>query len=72
LQEWAQIQHFMPHPWQSKELWKAGLRIWVTNLALRASSGNQEMVIERENIMIANSALRASTRQSNGNIKVGL
>jgi hypothetical protein len=38
LQEWAQIRHFVPHPWQSKGLWKAGLRIWVTNLALRASS----------------------------------
>jgi hypothetical protein len=25
------------HFWQSKGLWKAGLRIWVTNSALRAS-----------------------------------
>ena len=30
---------------------KAELRIWVTNLALHASSGNQEMAIEKENIM---------------------
>src|SRR4051794_20836709 len=35
----------------SKGLWKAGLRIWITNSALHASSGNQEMAIERENIM---------------------
>ena len=38
LQEWAQIRHFVPHPRQSKGLWKAGLRIWVTNSALHASS----------------------------------
>jgi hypothetical protein len=48
LRIWAQIWHFVPHLRQSKGLWKAGLRIWVTNLALRASSGNQEMAIERE------------------------
>ncbi|GBC35934.2 hypothetical protein GLOIN_2v1481885 [Rhizophagus irregularis DAOM 181602=DAOM 197198] len=36
------IRHFEPHPQQSKGLWKAGLRIWVTNSALRASSGNQK------------------------------
>jgi hypothetical protein len=48
LQEWAQIRHFVPHPQQSKGLWKAGLRIWVTNSTLRASSGNQEMAIERK------------------------
>jgi hypothetical protein len=48
LQEWAQIRHFVPHPQQSKGLWKAGLHIWITNSALRALSGNQEMAIERE------------------------
>ena len=51
LRIWAQIRHFVPHPWQSKGLWKAGLRIWVTNSALRASAGNQEMAIEREATM---------------------
>ncbi|GET63270.1 hypothetical protein GLOIN_2v1481900 [Rhizophagus irregularis DAOM 181602=DAOM 197198] len=35
------IRHFESHPQQSKGLWKAGLRIWVTNSALCASSGNQ-------------------------------
>jgi hypothetical protein len=38
----------MPHPQQSKGLWKAELHIWITNSALRASSSNQEMAIERE------------------------
>jgi hypothetical protein len=47
LQEWAQIRHFVPHPWQSKsegmDCEMSSANRWIANSALCASSGNQEM-----------------------------
>jgi hypothetical protein len=52
----------MPHPWQSKGLWKAGLRIWVTNSALRASSSAIKRIIQGRIARIGtNLALHASS-----------
>ena len=55
-------QHFMPQPGNQKGLWKAGLRIWVTNSALRTSSSAIKKVIQGGIArMGTNSALRASS-----------
>ncbi|POG58452.1 hypothetical protein GLOIN_2v1790354 [Rhizophagus irregularis DAOM 181602=DAOM 197198] len=49
------IRHFVPHPWQSKsegmDCEMSSANRWIANSALCASSGNQEMAIEREAIM---------------------
>ncbi|GET64651.1 hypothetical protein GLOIN_2v1790354 [Rhizophagus irregularis DAOM 181602=DAOM 197198] len=49
------IRHFVPHPWQSKsegmDCEMSSANRWIANSAFCASSGNQEMAIEREATM---------------------